>query len=420
MTSNVNVPFHNLRAMVILIVVAFHSALPYLASQPGSPFAFDAEPYRWIAFPILDSERWFGFDLFCAWQDISLMPLMFFLAGLFAPASLGRKGPLAYLADRWWRIALPFALAVAILSPLAYYASYRLTAADPSPLTFWQHWRALPMWPSGPQWFLWQVFVLSALAAALYGVFPRLRHVTSRWVDWLCDRPPVFLGWLMALSIVAYVPLAVALSPWDWINLGPFSFQQCRPLLYLVYFFAAFFVGSHGCDRGPLRVDGPVAQHWFAWLAAAMICFGLWGALTSLTLPDWNASPLPYRIAAAFAFPFACASGVLAYLGMALRLLRTRRSTLDQLSHHAYGIYLVHYVFVLWLQYALTGMALSAPAKMIIVFSTAMPLSWAASAAAGAVVGAGVRKTAKTPARQPALIPHEVAVAITIGDEAAR
>ena len=106
--STPNVPLSNLRAVVILIVVAFHSALAYLASQPADPFAFDAAPYRWIAFPILDQQRWFGFDLFCAWQDISLMSLMFFLAGLFTPASLRRKGSLAYLSERcatsrWWR-----------------------------------------------------------------------------------------------------------------------------------------------------------------------------------------------------------------------------------------------------------------------------------------------------------------------------
>lgn len=213
MGSSINVPFNNLRAVVILIVVAFHSALPYLASQPPRPFAFDAEPYRWIAFPIIDRERWFGFDLFCAWQDISLMPLMFFLAGLFAPASLGRKGPLAYLADRLLRIGLPFALAVGFLSPLAYYASYRLTAADPSPDAFWQHWIALPMRPSGPQWFLWQVFVLSALAAAAYRFTPRWRDVLTRGAGRLNDRPLAFLIGLMVLSAIAYVPLALAFSP---------------------------------------------------------------------------------------------------------------------------------------------------------------------------------------------------------------
>jgi len=398
MTSNVNVPFSNLRAVVILIVVAFHSALPYLASQPQQPFAFDVEPYRWIAFPIIDRERWFPFDLFCAWQDVSLMTLMFFLAGLFVPASLRRKGPLAYLADRWWRIGLPFVLAVAILSPLAYYASYRLTAADPSPAAFWQHWRSLPMWPSGPQWFLWQVFVLSALAAGVSGFAPRLRHLLADLIGQLNDRPLMFFCVLTAVSALAYVPLALAFGPWDWASLGPFSVQKCRPLHYLVYFFAGFAVGSFGIDRGVLRTDGPIARYWPAWLVAAVICMSLWGGLTSLTLPDWNASALSYRLAAAIAFPFACAAGVLAYVAMALRLLRARDRVLDSLSSHAYGIYLVHYVFVLWLQYALIGTSLDAVSKMLIVFTTALALSWGANVAAKSV-GSGVKARSPQPSR---------------------
>ncbi len=419
MTSNVNVPFSNLRAVVILIVVAFHSALPYLASQPPQPFAFDVEPYRWIAFPIVDHQRWFGFDLFCAWQDISLMPLMFFLAGLFVPASLGRKGAgrkaaLAYLADRWWRIGLPFVLAVVLLSPVAYYASYRLTAADPSPLAFWQHWRALPMWPSGPQWFLWQVFVFSALASALYGFTPRWSRVLSDWAGRTSDRPLVFAAGLIGLSAAAYIPLALVFTPWDWRNIGPFSFQDCRPLLYLVYFFAGYAVGAHGCDRGVLRADGQLARTWLVWLLAAVICMCVWGALTSLTLPDWSASPLVGRLASAAAFPFACAAGVIAYLAMALRLLHARHRLLDSLSQNAYGIYLVHYVFVLWLGYAFVGVSLSAPAKMIIVCSVALAASWLTSMGLRAMVAAVVKAPNRTPghspAPRPAAIPHEGAV----------
>jgi hypothetical protein len=410
MTSKVDVPFSNLRAVVILIVVVFHSALPYLASQPAQPFAFAAPPYRWIAFPILDRERWFGFDLFCAWQDINLMTLMFFLAGLFAPASLARKGPWAYLSNRWWRIGLPFALAVAILSPLAYYASYRLTATDPSPAAFWEAWRALPMWPAGPQWFLWQLFVLSTLAAALYGFAPRWRHALSRLVGQLSERPLAFFVGLTALSGAAYVPLAMAFTPWDWTYLGPFSFQLSRPLHYLVYFFAAFSIGSYGCDRSLLRADGPLARHWLAWCAAAALCFGAWGGLTSLTLPDWNASPLPSRLAAALAFPPACATGILAYLGATLRLLRARAPVLDSLSANAYGIYLVHYVFVLWLQYALTGVTLSAFIKLTLVFAVALALSWSASAGARAAAKRAVAST-KAPMRAPSVTSPERAIA---------
>ena len=69
--SRSSIALSNLRAIVIVIVLAFHSVLAYLASLPPQPFAFDTAPYRWQATPIIDSQRWFGFDLFCAWQDVS-------------------------------------------------------------------------------------------------------------------------------------------------------------------------------------------------------------------------------------------------------------------------------------------------------------------------------------------------------------
>ena len=62
----------NLRGFVILLVLAFHSVLAYLNFLPASPFPFDTPPYLWRAFPIVDTERWFGFDLFCAWHALAL------------------------------------------------------------------------------------------------------------------------------------------------------------------------------------------------------------------------------------------------------------------------------------------------------------------------------------------------------------
>ena len=41
---------------------------------------------------------------------------------------------------------------------------------------------------------------------------------------------------------------------------------------------------------------------------------------------------------------------------------------LDSLSANAYGMYLVHYVFVVWLQFALLDVALFAVGKAAIVF----------------------------------------------------
>jgi len=88
--SKSSLALNNLRAVITLSVLAFHGSLAYLGSTP-SAYAFDKPPYLWRAFPIVDSDRWFGFDIFCAWQDVSLMVLLYFLSALFSWPSLARK-----------------------------------------------------------------------------------------------------------------------------------------------------------------------------------------------------------------------------------------------------------------------------------------------------------------------------------------
>src|SRR5271165_3961236 len=130
--SGTSIALNNLRAVVILVVLAFHSVLAYLGSLPAEVLPFDGPPYRWRSSPIVDSDRWFGFDLFCAWQDVFLMSLFVLLSGLFVWPSLARKGTRGFLADRLLRLAVPYVLVVAFLMPIAHYPSYLQTAVDPS------------------------------------------------------------------------------------------------------------------------------------------------------------------------------------------------------------------------------------------------------------------------------------------------
>src|SRR6202040_3676196 len=115
---------NTMRGVAILILLAFHSVLAYLGSLPAPSLSFDAPPYEWCAFPIVDSHRWFGFDLFCAWQDVFLMSLMFLLSGLFVWPSLQRKRGWGFVRDRLRRLGLPFAFGVLVLIPIAVYPTY--------------------------------------------------------------------------------------------------------------------------------------------------------------------------------------------------------------------------------------------------------------------------------------------------------
>src|ERR1700733_14233543 len=119
--SRTSLALANLRGIVILIVLAFHAMLAYLNWIPVTGSGFDTPPYDWLAFPIIDSHRFFGFDLICAWQDVYLMSLMFFLSGLFVWPSLVRKKEAAFLRDRVLRLGLPYAFGIAIVIPAAVY-----------------------------------------------------------------------------------------------------------------------------------------------------------------------------------------------------------------------------------------------------------------------------------------------------------
>jgi hypothetical protein len=379
--SQASLALSNLRGIVIVIVLAFHSSLAYLASAPAQGARFDQAPYTWQAFPIVDTHRWIGFDVFCAWQDVSLMSLMFFLSGLFVAPGLLRKGFWPFVTDRIWRVGVPFVLVILLLSPLALYPAYSVRTVDPSIAGFWQQWMSLPFWPNGPEWFLCVLLVMNMTAAALYALAPgyikRLGNLAAR----ACERPIRFLAILVTISLMAYVPLALAYSPWSWISVGPFSLQLSRPAIYLTYFSAGLAVGRVGLDRGLLTSDGLLARRWLMWLGTAVGSFGAWAGLTSLTMPDWASAHLAAQIAATVAYPFASATGCLFLLAVCLRFSRNHILVLDSLSANAYAMYLVHYVFVVWLQYALLGRNLFPIAKVTIVLSCTLILSWASSAA---------------------------------------
>jgi glucans biosynthesis protein C len=202
----------NLRAFVILLVLSFHSVLAYLQFLPVEPFSFDSPPYFWRAFPIIDSQRWFGFDLFCAWQDVFLMSLFFFLSGLFVWPSLGRKGTRAFLCDRILRLGVPFALVVAFVMPLALYPTYLQTETDPSVAAYWRHWLALPFWPCGPMWFLWLLLLADLAAVGLHQIAPWAGGVLSSISSAVVARPAKYFAGFLIASALAYVPMALVFT----------------------------------------------------------------------------------------------------------------------------------------------------------------------------------------------------------------
>jgi len=96
--------------------------------------------------------------------------------------------------------------------------------------------------------------------------------------------------------------------------------------------------------------------------------------MTALTMN--GPVPVALNIAAALCFVLACASGCFFFIASSLRFGLKRSAMLDSLSVNAYSLYLVHYGFGIWLQFALLGFALFALGKGFIVFGATLILSW--------------------------------------------
>jgi surface polysaccharide O-acyltransferase-like enzyme len=63
-------------------------------------------------------------------------------------------------------------------------------------------------------------------------------------------------------------------------------------------------------------------------------------------------------------------------LAVSLRLASSRAALLDAIRPSAYGIFLTHYIFIIWLQYGVYGYSWPAVVKAAVVFAGTLTLSW--------------------------------------------
>ena len=111
------------------------------------------------------------------------MGLFFFLAGAFTPAALERKGVRRFLADRWLRLGLPFAVFVAAVVPLVQWLADAGGGLDVSAAGEWR--QQLGDLDSGPLWFVGVLLLYSTvygLAAGRVGVPVARGGLTGRLV----------------------------------------------------------------------------------------------------------------------------------------------------------------------------------------------------------------------------------------------
>jgi Acyltransferase family len=376
-----NLALGYLRAFLVVLVLAHHSVLAYLELPLPVTKSLAAQPQVWRAFPIVDRHaHWMGFTVFSGFNDNFFMSLMFFISGLFVWSSLRRKGAGTFVRDRMVRLGIPFLAVAAIVAPIAYYPAY-LQAGGHGLTDYARVWMAFDDWPTGPAWFVWVLLAFDLAAAALFAVMPGFGVVIGRLSANARTQPVRFLLLLTGISAAVYVPMALMYGSMSWTSIGPFQFQTSRPLHYAVYFLAGIAVGAYGIDRGLLASDGTLARHWGRWLAGGLGASFLSAVFVIIVLTHRNAiSATVVGVVGGTLYAITCAALSFAFLALFVRFANHRRWIYDSLSDNEYGLYLIHYMFVPWVQLAILALALPAIGKGLLVFAAVLLLSWGTSA----------------------------------------
>jgi surface polysaccharide O-acyltransferase-like enzyme len=361
------VAFDRARTFITLLVVVHHSVVNYTWFGNG------------------DRIRWLGFDLVVLFNDSFFMACMFLISGLFVHQSLTRRGAAGYLRRRTFRLGVPLLISIFVLIPIAYYASflrYHLPGTtDFNFFHFWWHTITIGPWPSGQSWFLWVLLVLDIIAVAIWSMAPKILAALGRLIAALRNRPVTAFVAFLILSIVSYLPLHLAFGDGSWFEPGhyPFPIQTSRIVLYPAYFFTGVGIGVVSLRAGILAENGEIAKRWPVWLAFAVLFYG---TILLLVYAHHNwianfASPaLWWRTAYGIAFAAFSAAMAFTVPATSLRLAHSSLRLLDAMQPQAYGIFLLHYMFIIWLQYVVYDPAFPAGVKAGIVFVGTLSGSW--------------------------------------------
>ena len=355
------------RTFTTLLVVIHHSVVNYTYFGNG------------------DRMRWLGFDLVVLFNDSFFMAFMFLISGLFVHDSLTRRGAADYLRRRLLRLGVPLLVSIFVFIPIAYYASflrYHLPGTtDFNFFHFWWHTMVIGPWPSGQSWFLWVLLVLDLIAVAIWTMAPGIFTGLGRLISVLRGRPITAFAAFLALSVACYLPMHLIFGDGAWFEPGhyPFPVQTSRILLYPAYFFTGIGIGVVSLRAGLLAEHGVIERRWMLWLGCAVLFYG---AILLLVYAHHNwienfAHPaLWWRTAYGVAFASFSAAMAFTLPATSLRLAKSSLSFLDAMQPSAYGIYLLHYMPIIWLQYVVYDPAWPAGLKAGIVFAGTLGSSW--------------------------------------------
>jgi len=290
-----------------------------------------ATPIGWA---VEDPSHHLAVDVFVWLAHAFVMPVFFWLSGLFGRATYDRVGLAGFARSRVVRIAVPLAIALVpcslAMNALWDWAASRRGAIQVATL----HASGLPI-TLAHLWFLYYLLAVSAIAVVV-------------------ARVPRTVALVVAGTAVVAMMVASGSSQID----TPLSFAV-DPIA-LVFHAAFFIAGWHARDQ--LAAYGRLA-----WTAVAVSVALAAASFVALA----GAIGEPPSVAVRIAIGALSISSTIAFVGLCLRYGDRPRRWVGFVARASYWSYIVHLPIVVLLQIALVDVPLPWPLKLVAIASVA-------------------------------------------------
>ena len=267
---------------------------------------------------------------------------------------------------------------------IAYFPSYYVAHDSTDLLAYIKDFFIIEKWPVGPPWFIWVLFVFNLLFAFSNSIIQKFNKKADTLVPKFQDKPFLFFTFIFTVTWILYVPLAYNIGAGTWTGIGPFDFQLSRILLYYGYFMIGILIGNSDFNNGIFSIKSLLVRKWWLWSLLSLIIYMVLtinGRLNLLRhmvednkIKQFSAWMIYYTIYAA-----SCTLSCIAFITAFRKLIKFPKLLWSSLSENAYLIYLIHYVFVIWIQFYLLRINVPAFLKFLLTFIISLLFSWGIS-----------------------------------------
>ena len=347
----------NLRASVIALVIILHGSISYMEKVPE----------WWL---VINPQKSIFFTILVILFDVSIMQILFFVAGYFALPSRAKRNGIAYLKNKFIRIGAPWIVGVIFFAPLITYMYY---IARSVPMKFFHFWTTV-FWTErfshSHFWFLGILFFFYCILGILYSYSKWMQSLT-RQISFPGKR--FFILFLLILSTgMLIINQFFPFDSW-YIHAYILVFQPLRIFMYTGY----FLLGIYAYTNSWFTKNGyrPNLAFWaILWFITNLAYF--YSKLFFPASPDLTVKSQITYFLHAFLINANCLFTLMVVTALYQNYINIKNWFWKNMIKNSFGIYYVHSFFLYPVVYLLIPVSLSIFFKVLLVIILTLLLSW--------------------------------------------